>query len=589
MFGKRVTKFFLLILIFQSTIIKNIHVFCIDESLGLGAGITRVCPDGSIIEVNGVILSDTGNVVGWIYDWGDGSQTTGYFSTFHKYSEPGIYNVTITGYEDTGNVKKVFFIHEYSEIEKTDVSRVELSNYSLGIKSGENVCVDILAYNNQGNMISLMDRNIEVFNPVEYLLDVELNGSSLIIKAKELDDRDYGYAFLYVYVDKQEAIKPLNIIINWNKGDFTYVYGDHNGLFLPDDFFKLSISPDELVGIIDRGYQLGQRVVGNSSDGRPLFQGVSYAPPVYGVNGNPLGLGDYALPVDGVPRIGVILHEMGHNFHGRKMLFNCIGIPGPFYQETLAEWFAQYAMNTILNDTSIGLGDTAIEALEEKVSSGIEYHDYEYNRYVSNGKQFNYDDISASHALVKKVFDYSILHGWDNLESFFTYYDLVYIPSYTELVSVHGGLCTENRVTLMVASLSAVFGEFVKQDLTELNFPVNDALYNDLMLLYSNEPSTVEPDSEPMPEPLKDSEDRFNQTSVDELSKLQEEYNELFLNHTLLKSRYEELQEKYDELNMKYEELADELESNLIPSFPLSSIIIGLIVISYFLRYILEY
>ena len=81
---------------------------CLAE-LFLSAQVHSQSPDGKLLEVNGVIISSSGNVLGWIYDWGDGTRTTGFFPAVHRYTAAGTYTVTVTGYDDQGNVRAVTF------------------------------------------------------------------------------------------------------------------------------------------------------------------------------------------------------------------------------------------------------------------------------------------------------------------------------------------------------------------------------------------------------------------------------------------------------------------------------------------------
>jgi len=466
------------------------------DTLTLGAGVHRTSPDGSRIEINGVIISHEGTVVGWFYDWGDGTRTTGYFSNFHKYQNPGTYTVTVTGYNDHGAQKEVTFKHNFPPKDTTKINRVELSNYSLGMKCGETTQIQVNAYDAQGEQIVLDETAIDVFNPMPQIVSTEVIGTSIQVSAKTFPDNGYRWAFIYVYVDNIEASKPLNIIINNNPGVFRALWGNYTGAYLPIAFFDTSnIPPEDFSNIIDMGFALDLWSMRGKWDRPPLFQGISYCPPIYGVSGNPLGLGDHALPKNGIPPIGVIFHEMGHNFHGQNIFFNCLGIPGPFYQETMAEWFAQFALNTLISNHTSELSQEAINAISNQIEDGRKFHESEYQRFIDNGRVFDYDHILSSQALVQKIFEYCDTYGWGKIRCFNDHYDLSYIPICAEIFSRHNGFTVKNKVTYLIATLSSTFRIDLKNEFEDLNFPINNELYQELIGLFTSPPNidTISP------------------------------------------------------------------------------------------------
>ena len=402
----------------------------IDPSLDLGVWIESQSPDGSIIKVNGVIVSISGNVVGWSYNWGDGTTTTHFFPTIHRYNSPGSYTITVSGFDDQGHVSIVSLQHIVHPRQDSEVARVELSEYSIGLSSGEEARIGVYAYDSQGHALFLENRAIDVFNPEPEALSVEFKDSVLVVKADLSLEREYARGFLYIWVDGTEAEKPINAIVNNNLGEFRYHGAVHTGTYLPVEFFSTSVvTGEEWARIIERTFLSDLwSTRGRFEDDTPDFHGISYAPEVYGVNGNPIGLGDYALPKNGIPPFGVSFHEMGHNFSGVQMFFNSIGIPGPFYQETVAEWYDQFCLNKLLTEHVDELSSVAVMALNAQQEEGRNYHRSEYQKYVDQGRIFDYDNILSSQALVQMIFQYCDLHGWDRIQDFFDHFDLSYIP-----------------------------------------------------------------------------------------------------------------------------------------------------------------
>lgn len=454
--------------------------------IGLGGWVQSQSPDGRLIEVNGGIWSSTTNILGWIYDWGDGTQETGYFPLVHRYADPDVYTITLTGYDDAGNSESVGFPHEVPVPPPSETVRVVASEEFAGLKCGDSLVVALTAYDAVGDTLDLAGRTIDFYSPRPDLVDVTVREDGIVIKALPLGGSDFGWAWVTAYVEGVEADDPISVITNKNPGDFAEGMGDYIGVYLPEEFFTLAdIGLPEFLNIVDLAFDIDLWAVEdrNPSQGdRPVFQGISYAPPLYGASGNPLGLGDYALPTNGVPRFAVVFHEMGHNFSSVHMAFNSLGIPGPFYQETIAEWFVQYDLNTMIDEHSSELTPLALNMLAGIRDDGRAYHLWEYENYVNGGSNFVYDDISASHALVERIYGYCDMWGWDRIRGFLDVFDGTFLSDYSAILASYGGTePEENRVTFLIAALSHAFGEDLKDDFLGLNFPIDEDLYYDLL------------------------------------------------------------------------------------------------------------
>ena len=106
------------------------------------------------------------------------------------------------------------------------------------------------------------------------------------------------------------------------------------------------------------------------------------------------------------------------------------------------------------------------------------------SQYLRNGKKFNFDETGGgSHPLVQKIFEYCDQSGWETLPAFLDCFDARYAPMYAATLARHGGVKrTENEVTVFLAALGAVFERDVRPDFHALNFPINDPLYQELVL-----------------------------------------------------------------------------------------------------------
>jgi hypothetical protein len=322
-------------------------------------------PDSMILKLNGGIWPDSGVIIDWIYDWDDGTINTGFFPKFHTFPGPGAYLIRTDGYNDRNEHAADSFLYHLSPVPATDVDSVALSEDYRGLICGESFLLNVQAFDAAGNPLSLQGRDIRTFMvSCEDYLDIALQDTVLSISAANHPNLDAAWNAFYVYVDRVRSVKPVHVITNRNQADYWSASGDHVGIFLPDTFLNASnLTSPETAQILDLGFGYQDEAIGPDvpfPDSEP-FQGISYAPPVYGGSGNPLLVGDFTLPYNnGIPHFDVIFHEMGHNFSSAcHALFGLNG-SGPFYQETLAEWFMQYTLREILQHQ---LGESVAQCL----------------------------------------------------------------------------------------------------------------------------------------------------------------------------------------------------------------------------------
>jgi hypothetical protein len=180
-----------------------------------------------------------------------------------------------------------------------------------------------------------------------------------------------------------------------------------------------------------------------------------------------------------------LFHEMGHNFSGVNMFFNCASGGGPFYGETVAEWYVQYDIDHILANHSGDLSGLAIGMLEEIRDDNRAYHLWEYDNYIRGGCQFDYYDISSSHALVEMIYEYCDIYGWDRIAAFLDFFEPGRYYDYSQILGNDGGISDEtDRVTILLAAITVAFRHDVREDFERLDFPVNDQLFDALMGLW---------------------------------------------------------------------------------------------------------
>ena len=162
--------------------------------------------------MNGFFGTRSGDGLGWVYDWGDGTRTTGYFPTLHRYARPGTYQVTLTGYSDRNQVGQARFTVFVPARQFAPVARVELSSTLVGLKQGESASIQIRAFDANQTFLSLAGRRVQFFNlePAQLQVQLESGGTGLRLTAPRQPDRDARRSTVYVYVDGTEAVQPIN-------------------------------------------------------------------------------------------------------------------------------------------------------------------------------------------------------------------------------------------------------------------------------------------------------------------------------------------------------------------------------------------
>ena len=274
--------------------------------LKLGATIRNHSLDGRLVQLSGGIGSDTGKFIGWWYEWGDGTTSSSWFSTYHRYESPGTYEILVKGYDDQRNAKTVSINHEVLPPPVTDVNDVHLSEYFVGFSGYNHTAhVEITARDASGETVPLSGHHVELYDPMYSeptpAFTTHMERSSLTItRSRDFDGIGgiVSIGYVYVFVDGVEAEKPITVILNKNRATYGSLVGEYVVTYLPQTFFTMSEMPEQdYMKILDLGYQFGNWYVRDLlyEAGRMLF-GVTYNPPTHGASGNPLRIGDSAMP-----------------------------------------------------------------------------------------------------------------------------------------------------------------------------------------------------------------------------------------------------------------------------------------------------
>jgi len=214
------------------------------------------------------------------------------------------------------------------------------------------------------------------------------------------------------------------------------------------------------------------------------------------------GVGDYGFR--GTIKWSSFFHEMGHNFtlntpanyyFGGKT----DGHANAIYSETMAQIFQHVTAYEIINNyKKYGLSEDLAREIRLSTNASFLWGVRSYDRYISSGKNFEtWNDPSTKQDETSGVFmtiafkffehaerekaDYcqALKRMMSFLQNFNEDWHHRYEP---DKDSVEGEIF---RATMMVSALSYAFDKDLRQEFKDLNFPVNDDVYLEL-LAYMN-------------------------------------------------------------------------------------------------------
>jgi hypothetical protein len=268
------------------------------------------------------------------------------------------------------------------------------------------------------------------------------------------------------------------------KSAFITVEGEYSGFYkFPRDFFESSnLSPEDVVEVSDRIYFLLQELAyGNA----PFeFAIGEYMDEVYEMT-SPYGfvLGKYASPVNngGHHSWDVIAHEMAHSFWACNYTFYILAVPGPFLQEATALLAAQYVFERIqLEEDHFNFPADGYASLYTVFSSERFYQKSRYEEYVNLGMPYSQDETGPNYAiLTSQALNYVWFligdeYGWEYFPRFYKAFssDLYHFFNFPE-----DQVTDIEETTDMIAALNVAFEQDFRQIFSDLNFPIDDDLY----------------------------------------------------------------------------------------------------------------
>lgn len=210
------------------------------------------------------------------------------------------------------------------------------------------------------------------------------------------------------------------------------------------------------------------------------------------------GVGDYGF--QGAIQWSSFFHEMGHNFtlntpaeyfFGGKTDGNANAI----YSEAMAQIFQHMTAYEMVNNyKKYGLSEDLAYEIRLSANASFLWEVVSYNGYVSSGKNFNsWNDPNTSSdetlgtftTIAYKFFEHVECENVDYCKAlkrmmiFLQHFNEDWHRRYEpDKDSVEGA---SFRATMMVSALSYAFDKDLRQEFKDLNFPVNDNVYLELL------------------------------------------------------------------------------------------------------------
>ena len=214
---------------------------------------------------------------------------------------------------------------------------------------------------------------------------------------------------------------------------------------------------------------------------------------------NPVSFGVNNSGFSGTPQYSSFMHEMGHNvtlnspaeyFYGGKI----DGSANAIYSETMAQIFAHATAYVILNNAEYyGLSSQIVSDIRESSLSSMRIVRSAYEAYVSGGKHFvSWNDPSGQEDETFNTFMTIAYKFFEHAEKNPSGYRMPLKRMMTLLQTFDESMKTQFdqghntetaatfRSTLMVTALSYAFETDLRAEFRELNFPIDDQVYEEL-------------------------------------------------------------------------------------------------------------
>jgi len=210
------------------------------------------------------------------------------------------------------------------------------------------------------------------------------------------------------------------------------------------------------------------------------------------------GAGDYGF--QGSLQWSSFFHEMGHNttlnfpadyYFGGKI----DGSANAIYSETMAQIFAHSTAYEIINNyAQYGLDELLMSEIKSSALSSMKIVRQFYDQYLTSGNNFaswndpsspNDETINTFMTIAFKFFEHAEKSGSGYIEPlkrmmhFLENFDETWEANYNR--HINSAAADTFRATMMATSLDYAFGEDLRTEFRELNFPISDKISDQLL------------------------------------------------------------------------------------------------------------
>jgi hypothetical protein len=110
-------------------------------------------------------------------------------------------------------------------------------------------------------------------------------------------------------------------------------------------------------------------------------------------------------------------------------------------------------------------------------SNGWALQHSKYSEYIDGGKDFSVEDVLTSQALSYKMIEFGEQYGWHHFEELSKAFE----DDISGRFTFHrDGVSDVEQSTYVVAALGVAFQQDFRQDFADLNFPIDDTLYQQI-------------------------------------------------------------------------------------------------------------
>ena len=300
----------------------------------------------------------------------------------------------------------------------------------------------------------------------------------------------HPYQWCLTVFPKQSIWSGCSYIRDLLPGDLGEIHihqGKYVTLEIPK-WYESTISKFDLMNFLDIAYQIEFELSGVYPFHGKKKGTIIYDPTINWAHsglwvGLPIHFGKGWFAEGSAPWFG-FLHEMGHDFQtGAIKKFSDLTVHQdtgiPIYSglvegfASIAYFYAGYVLEKSKDHR--GINHNAYQAIMKDVKERRNKYLQAMNVYQESGALFNRINPDMVDGMLIQICD---KHGWANLPNFFRYFHDD--GPFTENI-INKANNEEQRITIIIAALSAAMEFDLKSQLQQWNFPINDQYYETIL------------------------------------------------------------------------------------------------------------